>query len=114
DVVDPWSVPDENQASAAYRGRHQAIMGLLGLAGVAPTRDDGSTDPGALARARQLLQGEDLAQVPRNLARAIVRNLDVDPDLTDVVSDLVVDVQGDPKQVRALSELLRTRGRTTG
>ncbi|MCW2955329.1 MAG: hypothetical protein JWO69_198 [Thermoleophilia bacterium] len=115
DIVDPYSVAADSTASLEYRNRHRAVLGLLGLAGVSPYAEDGTIDVEAGTRAQQLLQGDEIERVPRNLARAIVAHQGVDDALTGAVQGLVEDVAGDPEAVTALSDLLRSsRGRTTG
>lgn len=106
EVIDPWSVPSDSVASAEYRNRHRAIQQLLGLAGVSPVDDAGSLDPVALDRAQQLLQGDVVDRVPRNLARAIIREHRLDPAQEPVVRELIVDTAGDPSAVDALAKLL--------
>lgn len=104
--IDPWSVPADSVASVEYRQRHRAVQSLLGLAGISPRRADGTVDPSAHARARQLLQGDVVDRVPRNLARAIVAARRLDPALEPTVRELVEQVDGDPAAVDALAELL--------
>jgi hypothetical protein len=106
EVIDPWTAPPDSVASTEYRSNHRAVQRLVGLAGVEPVRDDGTIDPAALARARELLQGDVVDRVPRALARAIVgehRLRDVD---TDTLAGLIVDTAGQPPAVEALAQSL--------
>lgn len=97
--IDPWSVPPDSVASTEYRKRHQAVQAMLGVAGIVPRREDGSIDETAHARAQQLLQGDAVDRVPRNIARAIVREHGIDRQLEPTVRELVEVVDGDPDAV---------------
>jgi hypothetical protein len=107
EVIDPFSVPPDSVASSEYRGRHRAVQGLLQLAGVDPQRDDGTIDPAAHARAMQLLQGDVVDRVPRNLARAIVREQRLDPSVEPALREAIVAIDG---QSTALDDLVTAFG----
>jgi hypothetical protein len=101
--IDPWSVPADSVASGEYRNRHRVVQSLLGLAGVAPTSDDGTLDPAARDRAWQLLQGDVVQRVPRNLARAIADRHGLDDAASMWLTDRIVDLAGDPAAVDQLA-----------
>jgi hypothetical protein len=106
EVIDPWSVPTDSVASSEYRDRHRAVQQLLGLAGVEAMRDDGTLDEGAHARAAQLLQGDTVDRVPRNLARAITREHRLDDTKVAELADRIAAVDGRPERVDELAASL--------
>ncbi|MCB0877862.1 MAG: hypothetical protein KDC46_02630 [Thermoleophilia bacterium] len=111
ETIDPWSVPPDSVASTEYRNRHRSIQGLLGLAGVEPRTDDGTIDPGQHDRAMQLLQGDVIDRVPRNLSRAIVRHQHLDESLEPELRQRIVDVAGDPARVDELGAWIEVNRR---
>lgn len=106
EVIDPWTAPPETVASTEYRSRHRAVQHLLGLAGVEARRSDGTLDPNAHARAMQLLQGDVVDRVPRNLARAIVREHRLDPGQVPDLVEQIVATAGAPAAVDTLARSL--------
>ncbi len=106
ETIDPWSVPTDSVASTEYRNRHRTIQSLLGLAGVEPRRDDGTIDDSAHATAMQLLQGDVVDRVPRNLARAIVRTHQLDDAIEPELRDRIVALDGRPEGVDELAAWL--------
>ena len=68
--------------------------------------DDGSIDPAAHDRARQLLQGDAIERVSRNLARAIVARHDLDPAREPELRDRIEAVAGRPAAVDDLASSL--------
>jgi hypothetical protein len=103
EVIDPWSVPPDSVASAEYRNRHRAVQQLLGLAGVDALHDDGTPDPHGHARAMQLLQGDAVDRVPRNLARAIIRTHHLDEATLPDLAERIAAIDGSPERVDALA-----------
>ncbi len=106
EAIDPWSVPPGTTASIEYAARHRAVQSLLALAGINPTRDDGSPDDAAFDRAQQLLQGDPIERVPRALARAITREHHLDDGQVDTIAGLIEGVDGSPDAVDSLAKTL--------
>ena len=109
EAIDPWTAPPDSVASIEYRGNHRAVQRLLGLAGIEPVREDGTLDPDAHARARQLLQGDVVERVPRALARAIADRHHLEDADVDALAELIPDVRGDAAAVDELAATLGIR-----
>lgn len=109
ETIDPWTVPPDSVASTEYRNNHRTVQHLVGLAGVEPIREDGTIDPDALSRAKQLLQGDVVDRVPRALARAITAHHRLDSGNVDTLAQLIEDTAGDPNAVDALAAAVGIR-----
>lgn len=116
-VPKSWRDPDVFTAephtlpSAEYQAGHKSVQGLLGLAGIRPYRDDGSTDPASLSAARTVLQADHIERVPRNLARQMVKQHKLDPNLIDTLATKITAVNGRPEAVSSLEQWIRTQQR---
>lgn len=106
EAIDPWSVPPDSVASGEYRNNHRTVQRLLGLAGIEPVREDGTVDAGAHRRATQLLQGDVVDRVPRNLARAIGAKHGLDGPAVDDLAERIVAAAGEPAKVDELARAL--------
>lgn len=111
DVIDPWTADPASVASVEYRQRHRTVQALLGMAGITPTRDDGTPDPGALERATRLLQGDDITGVARDLERAIGLRHGLDPSQVSGLRDRILDLRGDAVAASQLAAELEHTGR---
>jgi hypothetical protein len=106
---DPYTAAADSVASREYRDRHRSVLKLLDLAGVQQYDDNGAPNTAGLATATQLLQGDRVDRVPRNIARAIVRHNRLDPAKVPLIADLVAETAGKPAQVDLLAEMVLER-----
>jgi hypothetical protein len=104
DELDPYTADNDRVASDTYRMYRRSIGSLLDLAGVRTFQDNGDVDSRGLQRAQQLLQGESMEQVPKNLARAIVKEHHLRPEDVEPLAQMIADTRGNSENVEALRE----------
>lgn len=91
---DPWTVPNASRPDMYYRSYKRSVDALLDLAGVEQWNDDGTPNPHGRAQAEQLLQGESVDQVAKNLARAIGRRHRLHPEDVDALASMIDESNG--------------------
>lgn len=104
--ISPHTAPRNIQASPKYRNYHTAVLKLLDLAGAPMFDAAGNISQDGTQKARQILQGENLEQVPKNLAHAIGNNQGMAPGDVDALTALIADSGGERTNIEAIQQLV--------